>query len=210
MKTFAVPDWMVSPFVTNEFSESDNYLYGAGCALGFVRMAAYALDEIPNDQKVAEYHTYTGISAARTAIDATAVWCNLVLELGLKPGIQVSLTKKAFRNKVSKANPGVATCVQALADLAGEIDKHRQRAQHREGLAIRNKFSRKSQHLNGWYLAIGGDHTADLRLVDLLNGWADEIEENLREIHRVLVMASSDMQEAEQLTAWLSKLKSST
>ena len=71
--------------------------------------------------------------------------------------------------------------------------------------------SQKVGHPGGWHLAISGDRTADLRLVDLLNGWADEIEENLREIHKVLVMASDEMQEAEQTTLdWLSKLKSST
>ena len=123
MKTFDVPDWMVGPFVTNAVSENDHYLYGAGRALGFARMAAYAHDDpnydtetIGHPLKVAEYHAYTGISVARTAIDATASWCNVVLELGLKPGIQVSLTKKAFRNKVSKASPRVATYVQALGD----------------------------------------------------------------------------------------------
>ena len=197
MKTFDVPDWMVGPFVTNGVSENDYYLYGAGRALGFARMAAYALDDpnydtetIGHPLKVAEYHAYTGISAARTAIDATASWCNVVLELGLKPGIQVSLTKKAFRTKVSKASPGVTTYVQALGDLGEKIDEHRQRAQHREGLAISYHMdSQKLGHPGGWYLAIGGDHTADLRLADLLNGWADEIEENLREIHKMLVLA---------------------
>ena len=86
MKTFDVPDWMVGPFVTNGVSENDYYLYGAGRALGFARMAAYALDDpnydtetIGHPLKVAEYHAYTGISAARTAIDATASWCNVVL-----------------------------------------------------------------------------------------------------------------------------------
>ena len=197
MKTFDVPDWMVGPFVTNGVSENDCYLYGAGRALGFARMAAYALDDpnydtkpIGHPLKIAEYHAYTGISAARTAIDATASWCNVVLELGLKPGIQVSLTKKAFRTKVSKASPGVTTYVQALGDLGEKIDEHRQRAQHREGLAISYHMdSQKLGHPGGWYLAISGDHTADLRLVDLLNGWADEIEENLHEIHKVLVLA---------------------
>ena len=42
----------------------DYFLYGAGRALGFMRMAAYALDEPYSSQKVAEYHAYTGISAA--------------------------------------------------------------------------------------------------------------------------------------------------
>ena len=210
MKIFGAPDWMVAPFLTNGFSESDNYLHGAGRALGFVRMAACALDEPYSSQQVGEYHAYTGISATRTAIDATAVWCNTRLRLGFAQGPQLNLSRKDFQKKISKASPEVVTYVQALGDLGKKIDEHRQRAQHRDGLAIRYKFSRNSKHLTGWYLApngLSGDHTADLRLVDLLNGWADEIEENLREILKE--MASGEMQEAEKLLAWLSKLNSS-
>ena len=174
-------------------------------------MAAYALDKIPKSiLKVAEYHAYTGISAARTAIDATASWCNRILHLGVAQGPQLNLRLKDFQDKVSKASPEVVTYIQALADLVGEIDKHRNRAQHREGLAISYHMdSQKLGHPGGWYLAISGDQTADLRLVYLLNGWADEIEDNLREIHKVLVLASGEMQEAEQLIAWLSKFNSS-
>lgn len=125
--------------------------------------------------------------------------------------------------------------VKALAELATKIDEHRQRAQHREGLAIRYKFSRNSKHLTGWYLSpkglsgdhaplaprfffplggwylaplgLSGDHTADLRLVDLLNGWANEIEENLRQIHKVLVMDSDEAQGARQLLTRLTEIK---
>ena len=192
MKTFDVPDWMIAPFVANRVSENDYFLYGAGRALGFVRMAAYALDDpnydtetIGHPLKAAEYHAYTGISAARTAIDAIAVWCNRTLHLGVAQGPQLNLSRKDFQDKVSKASPEVATYVQTLGDLGRKIDEHRQRAQHREGLAFSYHMdSQKLGHPGGWYLAIGGDHTADLRLVDLLNGWADEIEENLREIHK--------------------------
>ena len=180
--------------------------------MGFVRMAACALDEPYSSQEVGEYHAYTGISAARTAIDATAVWCNTTLHLGFAQSPELNLSRKDFQEKASMASPEVVTYVQALGDLGRKIDEHRQRAQHREGLAIRYKFSRNSKHLTGWYLApkrLSGDHTADLRLVDLLNGWAEEIEGNLREIHKVLVMASDEMQKAEQLIAWLSKFNSS-
>ena len=212
MKTFDVPDWMIAPFVANGVSENDYFLYGAGRALGFVRMAACALDEIPNDQKVAEYHAYTGISAARTAIDATASWLEKMLELQVARRYLVNPSRQEFREEVSQVRPEVSKYVKNLGDFGNQIDEHRQQAQHREGLAIRNKFSRKSPHLNGWHLApmgLSGDHTADLHLVDLLNGWADAIEDNLLEIHKVLVMASGEMQDAEKLLAWLSKLNSS-
>ena len=175
MKTFDVPDWMIAPFVANGVSKNDYFLYGAGRALGFVRMAAYALDEIPNDQKVAEYHAYTGISAARTAIDATASWLEKMLELQVARRYLVNPRRQEFREEVSQVRPEVSKYVKNLGDFGNQIDEHRQQAQHREGLAIRNKFSRKSPHLNGWHLApmgLSGDHTADLHLVDLLNGWA--------------------------------------
>ena len=210
MKTFDVPDWMIAPFVANGVSENDYFLYGAGRALGFVRMAAYVLDEIPNGQKVAEYHAYAGVSAARTAIDATASWCNVVLKLGVKQGNQVNLSRGDFREKLAQVQPQISEYVEHLGDLGRKIDEHRQRAQHREGLAISyHTDSEKFGHPSGWYLAISGDHTADLRLVDLLNGWAGYIEENLQEIHQVLVMSSVGMQETEQLIARLSKFNPS-
>lgn len=210
MKTFDVPDWMIAPFVANGVSESDYFLYGAGRALGFVRMAAWALDETYSGQKIAEYHAYTGISAARTAIDATASWCNVVLKLGLKPSIQVSLTQKPFQKKVAQAQPELANYVQVLADLGEQIGKHREQAQHRDGLAIFHHMeSQKAGHPGGWYLAISGDHTADLHLAKLLNCWADKIEKNLRGIHKVLVMTSDETQETEQLLAWFPKFNPS-
>lgn len=54
-----------------------------------------------------------------------------------------------------------------------EIDRHRQRAQHREGLAVIRREP------GGWYLApdgIQGPHTEDLPLPELLSGWAAMIE----------------------------------
>ena len=205
MKIFDVPNWMIAPFMTQGVAESDKYLYGAGRALGFVRMAAYALVQIPNDQKVAEYHAYSGISAARTAIDATASWLEKMLELKVARSFLVNPSRQEFREAVSHVRPEISKYVNNLGVLGNQIDVHRQQAQHREGLAILNKFSRKSQHLTGRHLAMSGDHTADLRLVNLLNGWADEIEENLREIHNVLVLALDETQETEQLLAWLTK-----
>ena len=210
MKTVDVPNWMIAPFISQGVSRSDYFLYGAGRALGFVRMAAHALDEPYSRQQVGEYHAYTGISAARTAIDATASWCNVALELNVTQGNQVNLSRQDFRGKLSQVQTEISKYVERLGDLGKQIDKHRQRAQHREGLAISYHMdSQKLEHPAGWYLAISGDQTDDLHLVDLLNRWADEIEENLREIHKVLVMASGEMQEAEQLLTRLSKFNSS-
>ena len=209
MKTFDVPNWMIAPFISQGVSQSDYFLYGAGHALVFVRMAAYALDEAPNDQKVAEYHAYTGISAARTAIDSTASWCNVALELNVTQGNQVNLSRQDFRGKLSQVQPEISKYVERLGTLGKQIDKHRQRAQHREGLAIfYHMYSEKLGHPGGWYLETSGDRTAALHLVDLLNRWADEIEDNLREVLKV--MAPGEMQEVEQRIAWQSKLNSTT
>ena len=175
-------------------------------------MKSLTISEIPNDQKVAEYHAYTGISAARTAIDAIASWLEKMLELQVARRHLVNPSRQEFREAVSQIRPEVSKYVKNLGDLGNQIDDHRQQAQHREGLAIRNNFSRKSPHLNGWYLApkgLSGDHTADLRLVDLLNRWANEIEENIREIHKVLVMDSGEALEARQLLARLTEIESS-
>ena len=117
MKTFDVPDWMIAPFVANGVSENDHFLYGAGRALGFVRMAACALDEIPNDQKVAEYHAYTGISAARTAIDATATWLEKMLELQVARRYLVNPSRTEFRDEVSQVRPEVSMYVKKLGRL---------------------------------------------------------------------------------------------
>ena len=100
MKTFDVPDWVIAPFCKLGVFEDDYHLYGACRALGFVRMAAAALEKMGNSeeetdpQKVAEYHAYAGISAARTAIDAAASWLNMVLKLNFPSGNQVDLSKK--------------------------------------------------------------------------------------------------------------------
>ena len=79
-----------------DWTDADYHLYGAGRAVAFVRMSADALDSLGNDQKVAEYHTYCGISAARTAIDATASWLRLELGLGIRSLVQVDLKKKGI------------------------------------------------------------------------------------------------------------------
>ena len=56
MKTLGVPDWMGFYLSVRAksagLSESDNYLNGAGRALGFVRMAACELDEPYSRQEV--------------------------------------------------------------------------------------------------------------------------------------------------------------
>ena len=193
MKTFDVPDWVIAPFCKLGVFEDDYHLYGACRALGFVRMAAAALEKMGNSeeetdpQKVAEYHAYAGISAARTAIDAAASWLKMVLKLNFPSGNRVDLSKKEFRSEVANAQAEIGEYLQTLGCLGKEINDHRQRAQHREGLAIvRHLESEVSGHRGGWYLAPEGvshDPQGQLHLVELLNCWAKVIEINLREIH---------------------------
>ena len=202
MKTYDVPKWMIAPFLAEGVSDSDYFLYGAGRALGFIRMAAYVLDlEVPSSEfKVAEYHTYTGISAARTAIDATASWLNQVLKLGVPQGNQVNLSRPDFQTKIVTHLPKAEKCIQSLGDLGNKINEHRQRAQHREGLAIIHHLdSKKFEHTGGWYLAPNGlssDRADDIRLPDLLHSWADEIEANLQAIHKTVIASSETPQPA--------------
>ncbi len=190
MKTFDAPEWMIEPFLKQGVLESDYYLYGAGRALAFVRMAAHTLDALSDDQKIAEYHAYAGISAARTAIDATAVWLNVRLQLGVKQGPEINLSRKDFWKKASKALSESQKELVLLGELGGVIDEYRQRAQHREGLAIARRLpSENLGHAGGWYLmpnGLSGDRAEDVHLVGILVGWADGIESNLREIHNLV------------------------
>ena len=185
-----MPEWIVIPLLEDGVSDSDYYLYGAGRALGFVRMAGDQLDDSTTLFKEAEYHTYTGISASRTAIDAAAAWLNARLELKVSPPVDINLSRKPFREKVSQAVPQVQGYLEALGNLGQTIDEHRQRAQHREGLAIEHQISSaETSHLSGWYIrpnGIGGPHDNDQRLAELLQSWAEKIEFNLRGIHRQL------------------------
>ena len=195
MKTFDVPQWITELLLANGVTDDSYHLYGAGRALGFVRMAARVLDESDTSEKLAlkeaEYHTYSGISASRTAIDAIASWLNIRLSLGLEFNAQVNLSRKEFRGKVLKVNPALNDSVKDLGELGKLIDKFRQRAQHREGLAIiHHRESIEKGHKGGWYLApegLSGNRIDDLLLTEMILSWADEIEANLRAIHKRLV-----------------------
>ena len=128
MKTIDLPCWMGWYLYvcakSAGLSEGDTYLHGAGRALGFVRMAAFALDEIPKDQKVAEYHAYVGISAARPTIDATACWLEKILELQVAQRHQVNTSRPEFRKSISRVRPEVSKYIKSLGDLGNQIDAH--------------------------------------------------------------------------------------
>src|SRR5205085_487278 len=102
--------------------------------------------------EMADYHAYAGVSAARTAIDSMASWLNLWSGLNLGASARIDLGNERFRKKVdplipSDMLPGLARLNSIGVD---EIDWHRQRAQHREGLAV------VRYEPGGWYLAPDG------------------------------------------------------
>jgi len=61
LKVFDAPDCIVEAMRHRDLREPDYMIYGAGRALGFMRMAAWALQEVEKeifggDQRAAEYH----------------------------------------------------------------------------------------------------------------------------------------------------------
>lgn len=74
MKEHEIPECIVRALIEAPGLASKEYnLAYSGRAIGFVRMAADALEETPrNHQLSAAYHAYAGIGAARTSIDAAA------------------------------------------------------------------------------------------------------------------------------------------
>lgn len=157
--------------------DTDYYLYGAGRAITWLRMSADALDDLRAetifdiDQKSAEYHAYTGVSAARTALDALANWVNLLLTIG-SPSPAIDFAKAKFATKIGAKVPALKELLPRLEVLAKQIDEDRQRAQHREGLAIQH-YSEDGRGL-GWYLCSPG--RADRSLVAMLRTWADDLK----------------------------------
>jgi hypothetical protein len=94
-------------------------IYAAGRALAFARMAADAHGRSGNEplggQRVAEYHAYAGVSACRTALDATANWLRIALFRTMSPGVSVDIAKAGFRRKIVAARPRAEPQLHPLA-----------------------------------------------------------------------------------------------
>jgi hypothetical protein len=153
--------------------DADYHLNGVGRAIAYTRIAAQELRRTRGTEK-ADYHAYAGVSAARTAIDSVASWLNLWYRLNIPPSSKIDLGRRDFRKKLDPVVP--PAMVPHLDRLNGigveQIDTHRQRAQHREGLAV-------VLYSDGWYLApegIQNPREKDLPLPELLTGWADDIQ----------------------------------
>ena len=191
MQTHDIPDCILKALSKKgQLTDAQYHLAGAGRAIAFMRMAAHALENVDEDQRIAEYQAYTGISAARTSIDATASWLRLELSLEVSSLSQVDLKRKDYSKKVVGNKPGLESSAKYLGELAERIDEHRQRAQHREGLAlIFHIAGTEVVHAGGWYLAPKGlshPRTEDVRLTDLLRVWADRIEQDICSIVDVI------------------------
>jgi hypothetical protein len=96
--TYDVPECIVTFIRHRDLRDEDYYLYATGRALGWVRMAAFQLERT-DDFKLAEYHAYAAICAARTSIDAFANFLNRFLSLGLSPPTESDLAKNRFRKQ---------------------------------------------------------------------------------------------------------------
>ena len=198
MKTYDAPEWMIRAMMETGVRDSDYFLYGAGRALGFMLMAADALDDLGNGfdrpgnpLKEAEYHAYIGISAARTTIDATAGWLNIALEVGLNFNNRINLSRKDFRSKIIETRPETQSPIERLGAFGAKIDKQRQRAQHRDGLVLKyHSGSNSSGHQEGWHLwpeGSEGGFESSVHIAGTLREWAAKIEKNLIEIHQMVL-----------------------
>ena len=184
-KYYDVPDCIINFFRYRDFVDADYHLYASGRALGWVRMAADAIETSGyDDLKLVEYHAYAGISAARTAVVAVASWLRVWLLPGRTPGPTVDLAKDKFREQVCREKPEIGEYLRRLGNMAQkEIDHHRQRAQHREGLALDFGVSGSSGQ---WYLKEEGIPRPGRPIVALLRDLADKIEDEIRGMLGVL------------------------
>lgn len=97
------------------------------------------------------------------------------------PSAGIDLGNKRFRKEVDARIPqGMIALLDELNRIGvDQIDSHRQRAQHREGLAV------VKYEPGGWYLAPEGiqhPRANDLPLPESLEGWADAIEKAVCEM----------------------------
>lgn len=176
------PGFIIDALRDHDLSDQDYYLYASGRALGFVRMAATALDELDNELKVAEYHAYAGVSAARSALDAAANWLRVALNMGIGPSTRIDFAKDKFRQWIGDACQEIAGDVNTLGVLAKQIDRERQRAQHREGLVMIFYNS------GDWYISQGPrDNPSNHKhCPTLMRDWANSIEIHLQGIVRAI------------------------
>ena len=182
MQSYEAPEFIIAALVGRDLHEEQYYLFAAGQAMAFVRMAATALDDLGNEPRVAEYHAYAGVSAARTALDAAANWLRVALDMGIGPSPRIDFAKEGFRTRVRDARPEIAENVDTLGELARDIDPERQRAQHSEGLAMIFYNS------GDWYISQGprDDPSNHRHCPTLLRCWADNIEAHFRNIVQVV------------------------
>jgi hypothetical protein len=128
--------------------EADYHLNGVGRALSHVRIAAQQLRNT-NGREMADCYAFADVSAARTAFDSMASWLNLWSGVNRRSSGAVDLNNERFRRAVDPRIPQAMIASIDVVNRIGvdQIDQHRQRAQHREGLAV------IKYEPGGWYLA---------------------------------------------------------
>lgn len=166
-------------------------LAGCGRAVARARLAAELLATV--EWVEADLYAYTAVSACRSAIDSFSHWINRFLGVGASPGVGMDVSKKEFRNQldsalVAQGYEGMRPRLDQLAQLAREIDKWRQVAQHREGLFVRSLVEAWQPGMENipnprqWRIARPGVRQVtedDPVVYDLVLAWAAEIEAEL-------------------------------
>lgn len=180
---------------------ADDYLLAGARAVCWVRSAAGFLEQLaagasPGDRALAEYHTYAGVSAARTALDALANWLRVVLlipDAEFVPS-QRDFAVSKFRRRLKKEEPHLGATLGSLFILTKEIDPLRQAAQHREGIPISFAVLKEAPSQGARWRLKGRSFERgrvsktyrELELVALLSGWADQIDTQLQQLLRAL------------------------
>lgn len=189
MREHARSERIVRATREHNLTDTDYYLLGCGLAIAFAKMAADELDTLESSRRrIAEYHAYAGVSAARTAIDAAANWLKSEFNIQSKPSL-VDFAKKdsKFVKDLKGGVPeGIVPCLERLGEFAEEIDKQRQRAQHREGLKLVFYVP------GGWHLIpVPGTPDQGEHCATLLREWASAIEEQVCRIIDALQKSST-------------------
>jgi len=138
-------------------------------------MAARKIN-VTADIRVADYHAYSGVSSARTCVDAFTCWLNGWFDVGMTRAA-INLIREDFWKRLQAkicayADPTLVTSVRKLRGLAKEIDAYPQPAQHRDGLPV-------ARLAGVWRIAKSSSEKVTSSNADaaaLLRFWADRAE----------------------------------
>jgi hypothetical protein len=212
MTKYDIPAVIIECMRGRDLWHADYYLNAAGRALSWMRIAADSIDDLAiqehgGDEKVAHYHTYAGVSAARTALDALANWLRFVFVVPdeFLPPHRIDFAEKDFRKHIVRLQPQTTEQVAKLMRLAKEIDPLRQLAQHREGVQVVYgvlQFQDAWYGKGRWYLRSRSLQSVrspkvqkELDVVLVLRRWAEEMEREIFELIRTIPASKLSGQE---------------